>query len=98
MLPVLPAGKRSVTVPTAPLLPQASSRQPQPDKPQPLHSSRLTDSADEVPIGYAAAPLPSTAPSSWTNTESFNGLLPCALSRIHSLYSCVGSAGNRTSK
>ena len=43
-------GNRSVTVPTAPRVPHASSRQPQPDRPQPLHSSRLTESADVVPI------------------------------------------------
>src|SRR5438876_624307 len=92
--PSLRCGNRSVVVLTAPRDPHASSRQPQPESPQPLHSSRFTDNADVVPIGATGAPEPSTALSNCTNTESLYGLLPSAFNRIQSLYSCVGSAGN----
>ncbi len=64
--------------------PQASSRQPQLDSPQPEHSSSTTSMPDVDP-GANALPPASTASLNCSQSESFEGWLPSAFKRTHSL-------------
>ena len=86
----------NVTVPVCPVH-HAAAIQPHPDTPHPEHASRLTSTADVVPIRFTAVPEPFTLPSYWTQTESLDLEFPAADRRSQVRYFTPFTAVNVTS-